>query len=360
MLYKYFLKSLLFSLDAEKAHNSVLQLLKWGQALPWVQKLLKTQWNFADPVLETELLGQKFRNPVGLAAGFDKNCEVLAILSCLGFGFIEGGTITAQAQPGNPKPRIFRLPEHEALINRLGFNNKGAQAIAESLSKQTKLSIPLGLNIGKSKETSLEQAIPDYLYSFEKLYAYSTYMTVNVSSPNTPGLRQLQKDLAPLLAALQEKNKALAEKNGTGLKPLFVKVAPDLEWPDLDAIAECCIHHKVTGIIASNTTIDRKAVPFAKEIEGGLSGPPLQEKAMAILQHLYKNFGKKLIFIGVGGIASAPEAYARIKAGASLIQLYTGLIYKGPSLIYQINQGLAALLKKDGFKHVQEAVGTFV
>lgn len=360
MIYKRILRPILFSLDAEQAHEFVLQVLRLAQKVPFKKEILKRSYRFNHPSLKFDLLGKHFQSPVGLAAGFDKNCEIINILSSFGFGFVEGGTVTARAQEGNPKPRIFRIPEENALINRLGFNNRGADWVEKWLQDMDRPSIPVGINIGKSKITDNSRAAEDYLYSFEKLYTYADYFVVNVSSPNTPGLRELQHDLSPILATLQEKNDTLARNTHSPLKPIFVKIAPDLDFDQLNVIAEICADHKIVGLIATNTTIAREGVAEQMLSEGGLSGKPLEDRSMQTLRYLYKNFGKKFILIGVGGIFSAEDAYRKIRAGASLVQLYTGWIYGGPCTIKSINKGLVELLERDGFKNIQEAVGTEV
>lgn len=357
MLYQSFIKPCFFSLDAERTHEWVLQGLKFSQSVPLLKRWIANQFSFSHPVLEMDLIGLKFRSPVGLAAGFDKNCELREILPCFGFGFIECGTVTAKAQEGNPKPRLFRLPESEALINRLGFNNHGAEKIKDQMKKSSGRSVPVGINIGKSRVTELKDAVGDYLFSFESLYPFAEYFTLNVSSPNTPNLRDLQKDLSPLLSAIREKNRALAQSSQMEPKPVFVKIAPDLSTAELDLIAECCVQHQISGIIATNTTVSRDDIQLAQPIDGGLSGRPLEKKSTEIVRHLCKHFGKKLIIIGVGGIFSAEDAYRKIKAGASLVQLYTGWIYGGPSTICRINQGLVSLLQRDGLKNINDAVG---
>ena len=369
-MYQALIKPLAFSLDPETAHNAVCGLLKAAQCFPGAGALLSPIYNFEHPILESNVLGLQFKNPVGLAAGFDKNAELLHLFPNLGFGFVEAGTVTAKAQPGNPKPRLFRLTEDEALINRLGFNNRGADEVAARLEQTfgcCKSPVPIGMNIGKSKVTELEKSTEDYLYSFERLYPFADYFTINVSSPNTPGLRTLQHQLPPLLKAIQSKNaelfgKAELSRKSTqspsgALKPVFVKVAPDLELAELDRICENCIEQGVAGIIATNTTLSRDGLHKTSDLEGGLSGRPLMDKATNILRHIRKTAGKKLTLIGVGGIFSAEDAYKKIKAGASLVQVYTGWIYQGPSLVSEINQGLVKLLAKDGFKNIQDAVG---
>ena len=291
-----------------------------------------------DPRLAREVFGVKFPNPVGLAAGFDKNAVALPAWAGLGFGFAEVGTITARAQPGNPKPRIFRVPECGALINRLGFNNDGADAIADRL-KHLRASgrwpaIPVGINLGKSKVTPLDEATADYLLSFERLQHFGDYFVLNVSSPNTPGLRSLQdRDaLDSLLGDMQRRNVA-------GW-PLLVKIAPDLEWGAIEEILALVEEHRLAGIIATNTTIDHSSVPEKSRTQGGLSGRPLRERSTEIVRFITER--TKVPVIAVGGILSPDDALEKFDAGAALIQLYTGFIYEGPGLVRRICDALLA------------------
>jgi dihydroorotate dehydrogenase len=317
-----------------------------------------------DPRLGQELWGLRFPNPVGLAAGYDKNALAPLAWSALGFGFAELGTITAKAQPGNPKPRIFRLERDQALINRLGFNNDGAVAVANRLTHTLPPGrthpIPLGFNIGKSKTTPLEEAVADYVESCERLFPFADYLVVNVSSPNTPDLRKLQEAerLQQLLEALIMTNRRLAAQRRTYMKPILVKIAPDLSDEEVVTIAQVSQITGASGLIATNTTVTRPATlrtPIQQE--GGLSGKPVAQRALEVLRLLFRAVDGKLPLIGVGGIFSAEDAYARIRAGASLVQLYTGLIYEGPFLPRRIVRGLHALLTRDGFSHLREAVG---
>lgn len=356
------LRPLLFSMDPEDAHNFIFSLLRNSRDFPGFKPLLTSLYGFDHPSLESEVVGLHFNNPVGLAAGFDKNAELLDVFSRFGFGFLEGGTVTAKAQPGNPKPRVFRLKRDQALINRLGFNNQGAEAVARRLKNGSLPQIPIGINIGKSKVTELDKATEDYLASFEALYPFASYFTVNVSSPNTPRLRELQNDLGPLLSAIQKKNSELsrggkAAGSGAVLKPVFVKIAPDLDEASLDQICDNCAAQRIAGIIATNTTLSRDGLQEPIAQDGGLSGKPVEAKATGILRQLYKKVGGKMALIGVGGIFGAEDAYRKIKAGANLVQIYTGWIYQGPGLVKQINEGLVALLQRDGFKNIQQAVG---
>jgi dihydroorotate dehydrogenase len=361
VLYRW-LRPLLFAIPAETIHG-------WtSSGLGVVERILEHAGPpavAADPVLVQELWGLTFPNPVGLAAGFDKNGALPHVWAALGFGFAELGTLTAQAQPGNPKPRLFRLPEQQGLINRLGFNNRGAAAVAAEL--QARLArrpsrIPLGINLGKSRATPIENAVEDYRASFAALFDCAAYVVVNVSSPNTPGLRDLQAEaqLAPLLEALQQDNRRLAAARGVAPRPLLVKIAPDLSDDGLRAIVSVTTGCGVAGLIATNTSIDRGLLPAEHPLAGeagGVSGAPLRERATAVIRRLHLLSGGQLPIIGVGGIFSAEDAYAKIRAGASLVQLYTGFVYEGPGLARRICAGLHTLLARDGFANVAAAVG---
>jgi dihydroorotate dehydrogenase len=322
--YEQLLKPILFAIDPEQVHHWTIGALQLLSKLP--PNLL--------PHAEgegTEVFGVHFPNRVGLAAGFDKNAAALPAWETLGFGFVEAGTITAQAQPGNPTPRIFRIPEQEALINRLGFNNEGAERIAARLNKLRNTgrwpNIPVGINIGKTKVVPLEQAAADYLRSFRVLKNLGDYYVLNVSSPNTPGLRQLQERgaIVELFAAIQGEN--------TG-KPLLVKIAPDLTGEQIEDLLAIVKEYRLAGIIATNTTIDQSCLPESRRQEGGLSGRPLTTRALDILRFIRKL--TDLPIISVGGIMSVDDAKERFDSGANLIQLYTGFIYRGPGLIRQI------------------------
>jgi dihydroorotate dehydrogenase len=304
-----------------------------------------------DPILAISRFGLDFSNPVGLAAGFDKNAEVVDAMLELGFGFAEFGTVTPKPQPGNPKPRIFRLPAQRAVINRLGFNNAGLEAAAERAARLRRRRGLVGGNIGKNKEST--DAVADYVTGAARLSALVDYLTVNVSSPNTPGLRALQGRaiLTELLSAVQSARKVPV--------PVLVKIAPDLAESDLDDIVHAAIDSKIAGIIVSNTTIDRPAdLPRHLAAEtGGLSGAPLFKPSTEILRRVYRLSAGAIPLIGVGGISSAEDAYAKIRAGASLVQLYTALVYQGPGLVARIKTGLAAYLRADGFACLEDAVG---
>ena len=298
-----------------------------------------------------QIAGLSFRHPVGLAAGFDKNALALPAWEALGFSFVEAGTVTAQPQPGNEKPRIFRVPEDEALINRLGFNNDGAEHVAARLERLDRSgrwpSIPIGLNIGKTKVTPLELAAEDYVFSMKKLYPYADYFTINVSSPNTPGLRELQGKaaLSTLLGYLRELNLDLAVKfSSDAPKPMFLKIAPDLAPPELEEIIGVAQDFRLTGLVATNTTIDKSSLKNSKwrAQEGGLSGRPLADRSTELIKAISKQTGGKMAIIGVGGIFTRDDLRRKLDAGASLVQVYTGFIYRGPSIVRSLLGGDAA------------------
>ena len=328
------IRPLLFKLDAETAHHLTLNALHWLPASLFKKPELRK------PV---SVMGLEFPHAVGLAAGLDKNGEHLDALSKLGFSFIELGTVTPRAQSGNPKPRLFRLPAARAIINRMGFNNAGADALVANVRKANYQGI-LGINIGKNKDTPLNQAADDYLYCLEKVYEYASYVTINISSPNTPDLRQLQQKeyLNHLLSQLSEKQKQLTDRHQRRV-PLVVKLSPDEEDEALKQMANAVLENKISGIIATNTTCSREqvhALPCAQET-GGLSGEPLFERSTACLQILKRELGADVALIGAGGVDSVSNASKKLQAGASLIQVYTGLIYQGPSLIASLVEGLA-------------------
>ncbi len=333
----------------------VLALLRYIGEHENLARIIERFSTFEDPSLEQEVFGLKFRNPVGLAAGFDKNAVALRGLQALGFGFLEAGTVTRYKQEGNPRPRIFRFPQDEALINRMGFNNDGANEVATRLMDTKKVAVPLGINLGKSKITPLEKAVEDYLYSLRKLYPYGDYVVVNVSSPNTPGLRKLQEKeyLDDLLLILQGENKVLAEQAGIQPKSILVKIAPDLGWEAIDELLGVCLKNKVAGLIVGSTTITRDGLSVSTKEEGGLSGKPLWPKAISIVRYIYEQTKGKLFIIGLGGISSSEEAYEMLKY-AGLIQILTSFIYKGPFIARQINKGLKQLMDRDGIKGLSE------
>ncbi len=358
-LYRSVLRPLLFMKDAETAHEQTMELLQ--SACQITGRIPVTPFTY--PSLRTEVAGICFPNPVGLAAGCDKNGVAINIWPRLGFGFVEIGTVTAEPQPGNPRPRVFRLLEEEAIINRLGFNSEGAEKVARRLSSIRRgrpLSMPLGVNIGKTKRAVGDEAVlNDYRSSFRRLVRYADFMVVNVSSPNTPGLRQWQDSakLMALLSMLQEEAQAVANLRRIKPVPLFVKVSPDMAPDDLETASHVALSLKLAGIIASNTTISRDMVPKYANEAGGLSGTPIRALALQTLRQIYKYTNGKLPIIGVGGISTAEDAYNRIKAGASLIQIYTGLVFKGPYLPLAINKGLIKLMERDGVKKISDIVG---
>jgi dihydroorotate dehydrogenase len=398
-IYQLVIRPILFSglqADPEWLHQQTLGWLRSLQEnstrLPasWAKARLERSLALADPRLEQTLWGLKFPNPVGLAAGFDKDGVAAAIWPALGFGFAELGTVTLHPQSGNPPPRLFRLPQDRAALNRMGFNNQGAESLAMRLqdwreesyspllagegpgvrsdTQHSTLntphflqhSIPLGINLGKSKVTPLEEAADDYLGSFKKLKELGDYFVVNVSSPNTPGLRSLQssEQLSAILDALQQENQ--------GQRPLLVKIAPDLEWEAIADVLQLAQTYKLAGIIATNTTIARDNLQTqiikstgkdVREEAGGISGAPLKDRSTAVIHFIWQQTQGQLPIIGVGGIFTAEDAWEKIAAGASLIQVYTGWIYEGPWMVRRILEGLLSKLEERGLSSVQEAIG---
>jgi dihydroorotate dehydrogenase len=328
--YERFVRPVLFSLDAESAHRLTMRLLGTVSHFDIALRALRSFQPLPKP---KTVFGLNFPNAIGLAAGLDKNGIALPAWAALGFGFIEIGTVTAKAQPGNPKPRIFRFPAQQALINRLGFNNDGADAIADRLRRVRNSegwpAVPVGINIGKSRATPLEQATDDYLYSFRLLREFADYITLNVSSPNTPGLRELQRP-----QKLLELLKAIGKEAGTAPKPIVVKISPDISPTELKAILAVCEEHHVAGIIATNTTLDHSSIPPQLDQEGGLSGAPLRDKSTALVREIVAR--SAIPVIASGGICDAASAREKFQAGAQLIQLYTGLVYRGPRLLREI------------------------
>jgi len=351
MLYKQLLRPILFRLrsgDAEGAHERTLAMLALASR---AGPLLRAAGGIAavrSPALERELFGVRFPNPVGLAAGMDKDGVALPAWAALGFGFVEAGTVTWQPQPGNPRPRLFRVPAQSALINRMGFNNGGAAALAARLAAAPALPIPVGISLGKSKAAPIDAAVDDYRASFRALFDHGAYFAINVSSPNTAGLRSLQDRAAldALLGGLQAENRALAAARGRPSRPLLVKLAPDLSDAAIVELLEVCAGHGVAGLIATNTTVGRAGLDSAPQAlvaeSGGLSGPPLRARALAVVRLLARESGGRLPIVGVGGIRGPEDALAMLDAGAALVQLYTGLIYEGPGLVRRINKALAS------------------
>lgn len=355
-MYQLFFQCVLRWLPTEWVHHVALASLRVFMSLfgGLARRLLRT----SDPKLAIDALGLHFAHPVGLAAGFDKNATAYEALAALGFGFVEIGTVTGQGQPGNPKPRLFRLPADRALINRMGFNNLGASVVATHLTAAR--SVPLGVNIGKTKIVTEEHAASDYVHSTRLLGPLADYLVVNVSSPNTPGLRNLQavELLRPLLQAVKEELASISKR-----PPLLLKIAPDLNDADIDAIADLALELSLDGIIATNTTISRAGLrSSAAEVEacgaGGLSGAILKARSLDVLQRLYAKVGRRLTLISVGGIENADDVWARLCAGASLVQIYTGFVYHGPLVVWSLQRGLARLLRDSRFSSLAEVVGS--
>jgi dihydroorotate dehydrogenase len=341
-----------FLVPAERIHTWVFAALRTGTAPPPVRRALKKRLAPHDPALASTVFGVRFPGPMGLAAGFDKNGEGLQAWGAMGFGYAEVGTVTAQAQPGNPRPRMFRLPEDRALLNRLGFNNNGAGELALRLARHTP-DVPIGVNIGKTKIVPAERAVDDYRASARLVGPLATYLVVNVSSPNTPGLRDLQAvgSLRPILAAVREETST----------PVLVKIAPDLSDSDIDEIADLAIELGLAGIVATNTTVSRDNLVTAGVDElgpGGISGAPLARRSAEVLRRLHNRAGDKLVLISVGGIETADDAWERITAGASLLQGYTGFIYGGGMWAKHIHDGIARRLHEGGFTSLADAVGS--
>ena len=360
MIYDHVIKPILFSLDPEVAHH-VMKTCAGVCNFSAIERVVSSCFKLADPRLAVDALGMSWKNPIGLAAGFDKDCEMIGLMSALGFSHIEVGTVTGVAQPGNDKPRIFRLPSDKALINRMGFPSCGADKMAERLSMlRTKDAVApiLGVNIGKSKHVEIERAVDDYLYTLGRVADYADYIVVNVSSPNTQGLRQLQakEKLGELLTKLRAAN--------SSNKPLLVKLAPDLSDAELDDALECCEIASLDGVIATNTTISRpelidahKLSPLGKPLSqetGGLSGYPLRSISPAMVQKVAARVGSKMTVIGVGGISTADDVLGMMRAGAHLVQVYTGLVYEGPYLVKQICAGLIDRMDAVGARSVKE------
>ncbi|CAM4412629.1 quinone-dependent dihydroorotate dehydrogenase [Zobellia roscoffensis] len=344
-MYKTFLQPLLFSLDAEKAHHVTFSLVRFLCKIGF-SGVFRAIYKIEDPRLEKEVFGIKFKNPVGLAAGFDKDAKLYNELSNFGFGFVEIGTLTPKPQEGNSKTRLFRLKPDQAIVNRMGFNNMGVQDAVERLKKEHKVLI--GGNIGKNKVTPNEDAVSDYLICFNALFDHVDYFVVNVSSPNTPGLRELQdkEPLTALLLELKKENTSLASQKQQKEKPILLKIAPDLTDDQLLDIIAIVADTKIDGVIATNTTIERKDLKSEESLTkemGGLSGKPLTNRSTEVIRFLADKSNKAFPIIGVGGIHSEKDALEKLEAGADLIQLYTGFIYEGPALIKRINK---AILKK--------------
>lgn len=355
MLYERLLRPLLFQIDPERAHRISTGFLTSA----WARPLFVLNHRFhaiARSQLSTDLCGIPLRNPIGLAAGFDKNADMFPYLHHLGFGFIEIGTVTAKPQPGNDRPRLFRLPADQALINRMGFNNGGAEAAAHRLAGASRV-IPVGGNIGKSKVTPLDEALGDYEHSFLQLRPYVDYFVINVSSPNTPQLRELQSK--ERLRALLLHLTSLNQDHGV---PLLLKIAPDLDEAQLEGIIEVVEESGIGGVIATNTTIGRSGLlsdpeRVARAGSGGLSGAPLAARSTEVIRFLRRNLPRRVHIVGVGGIFSGADALEKVLAGARCLQIYTGLIYRGPNTVFKIAAELAQCLEQKGFSSLNEAVG---
>ncbi len=351
MLYERIARRLLFSMDPEDAHLRTLRML--GIATPLLAPLAPLL-SVRDPRLSTTVLGLTFPTPVGLAAGLDKNAETLAAWPRMGAGFVEVGTVTPRPQAGNPRPRVFRLVEDRALVNRMGFNSDGADAVARHLSARRRAA-PVGINVGKNRDTPNEAAADDYRQAIATLLPFADYFVVNVSSPNTPGLRDLQRP-----GSIQHLVSAAVAAAGTAgaRRPVLVKLSPDLTDGELDETVDAIVAAGADGLVATNTTTSRTGLQSARAAEtGGLSGAPLRWRANDVCRRVYRRTAGRLPIVGVGGIFSAEDAYERFRSGAALIQLYTALIYEGPGVFRRIDRGLLRLLERDGLSHITDAVG---
>ncbi|GIW41354.1 MAG: dihydroorotate dehydrogenase (quinone) [Candidatus Binatia bacterium] len=352
-------RPLFFSLDAERAHELVLGWLALAAELAFRTGTVASPPS--GPEVEQELWGLRFPNPVGLAAGFDKNARVVPVLPLLGFGFAEVGTVTALPQEGNPKPRIARLVEQRALVNRLGFNNEGAPAVAARMERwrRAKLPLPVGGNVGKSAATPLEQAQEDYLFTLETLLPFVDFLVVNVSSPNTPGLRELQREseLRRLVGGLVERNRELAREKKLRKRPLLLKIAPDLPGDAVRKAVDVALETGVDGIVATNTLAVENSggLPFSG---GGLSGAPLRERSNEVIRRIFRHSEGKLPIVGVGGVFSGEDAWEKVLAGASLVEVYTGLVYEGALLPRLLARELAARVRKAGGRRLADFVGS--
>ncbi len=342
------LKKILFKFEPETAHTFASLGLRTSAHFPVLLRLLTKQYFVSDKKLEQKIFGRTFKNPVGLGAGFDKNGQYISAMPTLGFGFTEIGTVTPQPQAGNPKPRLFRLVEDNSIQNAMGFNNKGSYYMLQRLKKLYFFDYPLGINIGKNKLTSEKDALDDYELLFKAFKDYGDYIVINISSPNTPGLRDLQNE--NFIKAIFAMGKKITSQ------PILLKIAPDMEHEEAITLCKTAVEAGAAGIIATNTTIDYSLTEHAKDF-GGISGALLTEKSYELFRAIGKELYGKTLLISVGGIDSADEAYRRIKAGASLVQVYSMLIYKGPALIKEINEGIIERLNQDGYSHISEAIG---
>ncbi|MFD1397431.1 quinone-dependent dihydroorotate dehydrogenase [Kroppenstedtia eburnea] len=354
-----FIRNLLFRMDPEQAHEWAIRGLRTAQHLPGLLWVLERKMAVRDPRLTVQCNQLQFPNPVGLAAGFDKNADVYPALAALGFGSVEVGTLTPKPQPGNPRPRLYRLPEDEAVINRMGFNNRGIIRASTSLATLPRPVIPIGINLGKNRKTPGEEAAGDYRTGLRALYRHGDYFVINISSPNTQGLRDLQQadSLAKLLSILIEEREELRDETGE-IRPLFVKLAPDLSRDALSEAVRIGLEQGIDGLIAVNTTLAREELKSPHRTEaGGLSGRPLHHRSIQWIRQIHRVSEGKVPIIGVGGIFDGKDAYRTIRAGASLVQVYTGMIYRGPSIARAINLELLQLLEQDGLSSITDAVG---
>lgn len=352
------IRRLLFALDAERSHDLTLAMLRAAYRVPGARALARGCYAGRTPSLPVEVMGLRFPNPLGLAAGLDKDARCLAPLLDFGFGFLELGTVTPRPQPGNPRPRLFRLARHAAIINRMGFNSSGLDVFLANLAAQPRRGL-IGINLGKNKLTPDAQAIDDYLAGLRAVYAHADYVTLNISSPNTPGLRALQDEapLAALLAALKQEQRRLAQSHGRQV-PIALKIAPDLDDNGVDAIARLLVEHHMDAVIATNTTISRPGLeqePLARE-SGGLSGAPLRAASTQVIRRLHATLQGRIPIIGVGGIGNADDAWEKLVAGADLLQLYTAFIYRGPGVVGEIVRGLAAKVRTQGATSLADAL----
>ena len=360
-VWRFLLRPILFRLPPERSHRLTMRLFSLLMKVPGCRRLTTAFFRVNDPCLRVRRFGIEFQNPVGLAAGFDKDAKWVDSLQVLGFGFIEVGTLTAKLQQGNPEPRVFRLPADEALLNRMGSPNQGAAAAAIRLEGQPIRGV-LGINIGKTASVPNESAPADYLTSFECLYPFASYFVLNVSSPNTPGLRKLQarEYLEPILKALMDRNETIVRFQKEQRKPILVKVSPDMDDAQRDDLVDLCIELRLDGIVVANTTTSREGLTTKSLQElgdGGISGGPLTERARALVAAVYRRTRGRLPIIGVGGIMTEEDAWQMIRAGASLVQVYSGLVYRGPGFVAAINRHLARRLAECGKASIEDVIG---
>jgi dihydroorotate dehydrogenase len=352
MLYPL-LRSALFKLDPEAAHERTVRTLNAALAVPGMAALIKSMYRPATRGMQTTIAGMTMAHPVGLAAGFDKHADVTHGMACLGFSHIEVGTVTPRPQEGNPKPRMFRLAPEQGLINRMGFNSDGMDVVAQRLANRP-TGLPIGINIGKNRDTALDAATADYVAAYIRLAPHADYVALNISSPNTPGLRQLHET-----SALQELLGAIRDANATLHKPIFLKISPDETPAQLEQVIATALDYGINGIIATNTTITRPGLQSTHANEaGGLSGAPLNALSMATLRTVVALTEGLVPIISVGGISTAADVYARLKAGASAVQIYTAMVYSGPAVVAQLTWGLAALMRRDGVKDITQVIGS--